>query len=489
MTIEIYKNQPSPKLLNKIGATNLTVADAIAEIVANSFDAAAVDEPTRIDVDISQNIISIIDNGVGMSKDVLIEAVRLGVDMTEYVSRRSGAKGTFGLGMKTACASMGRWWAIYTRPENSSKEYRVAFDLAEWEKRPDSEDAWTIELEEIDADFSGPLGERQHGTAVLIKKLRTKNIIPGAVLKKIGEAFKPHLEEGDIITVNGDPAKPHEYHFVPDSKTPIDVSFEFDGTEYRITGWVGIDTQTHNDGHYGFNVYRHNQLVQTWNQDWFRAHLMTSRIIGEVHMDFIEATFFKQGLQQSALYAMASGAMKVFMTPVAKASNDLSKKGNINIPAKRSEIVRKMHADVDPDEISGSDHIDEDNPPYPATEPSAHELPKLEVSAEELILGNGRRIALSSIEYDMKPEGPAFDYVFDDDSASEDTMNLQAVLNTSHPLFTESKDRDQLRKYALADSILRCLTDTCEMNIGLATETRNRWLLASFNGQDGQETL
>ena len=62
---------------------------------------------------------------------------------------------------------------------------------------------------------------------------------------------------------------------------------------------MAIDKQTHNDGDYGFNIYRHSQLVETWCQEWFAAHLMTSRIIGEVNMDFIDATFFKQGLQQS----------------------------------------------------------------------------------------------------------------------------------------------------------------------------------------------
>ena len=45
-----HENWPSPKLLEKIGATNLTLADAVAQIVANSFDAALDGEPTVVDV-------------------------------------------------------------------------------------------------------------------------------------------------------------------------------------------------------------------------------------------------------------------------------------------------------------------------------------------------------------------------------------------------------------------------------------------------------
>ena len=49
----VINNVPSPQLLIKIGATNLILADAIAEIVANSFDAALDDTPSTIDVTIA----------------------------------------------------------------------------------------------------------------------------------------------------------------------------------------------------------------------------------------------------------------------------------------------------------------------------------------------------------------------------------------------------------------------------------------------------
>jgi hypothetical protein len=39
--------------------------------------------------------------------------------------------------------------------------------------------------------------------------------------------------------------------------------------------------------------------VESWNKDWFKVHLMTSRIIGEVHLDFVQANFHKQGFEKT----------------------------------------------------------------------------------------------------------------------------------------------------------------------------------------------
>ncbi|MDF1542863.1 MAG: ATP-binding protein, partial [Anaerosomatales bacterium] len=221
----VVNNTPSPMLLQKIGATNLTLADAIAEIVANSFDASVEGQASDIEVTVvpEADEISVVDSGTGMSEDVLAEAVRLGVDMSKVIDRKSGTKGHFGLGMKTACASIGKWWAVYTRPLGEDLEYRVEFDLEDWERRPNSPDAWTIVIDDVPKTAESPLGDRPYGTAVVVKKLRQRNPMPGPVTKKLGEAFKAHLEQGDRISVNGEPAEPKRYRFVPGSKVPVDL--------------------------------------------------------------------------------------------------------------------------------------------------------------------------------------------------------------------------------------------------------------------------
>ena len=68
---------------------------------------------------------------------------------------------------------------------------------------------------------------------------------------------------------------------------------------------------------------------------------MTSRIIGEVNMDFLDATFYKQGIQQSEDWDYVAIHMKEFLKGVVAASYDLSRRGNINKLSKRNEIISK----------------------------------------------------------------------------------------------------------------------------------------------------
>ena len=66
-----------------------------------------------------------------------------------------------------------------------------------------------------------------------------------------------------------------------------------------------------------------------------------------------------------------------------------------------------------------------------------------------------------------------FDLIFDD---FNETPELQAVLNTSHSLWMQSKDREQLRTLAVSDSLLRYLIDNVHMNAKQAAEARNEWI-------------
>lgn len=474
---------PSPKMMVKIGANNLTLADAIAEVVANSFDAALPDTQSVIEVTVAEEQISIIDAGAGMTEGVLAEAVRLGNDMDEVVVKRTDTKGRFGLGMKTACASMGRWWDVYTRPVDGSLEYRVSFDLEDWEKRRNSPQSWKITIRDFPKTAPSPLGDRPHGTAVVVRKLRQKNPLPGPVLAKLGESFKAHLEQGDVIRVNGDEARPRQYRFVPGTKVPIDLRLGTDG-ELAITGWVALDSQTHNDGNYGFNIYRHNQLVQTWNKDWFAAHLMTSRIIGEVHMDFIDATFFKMGLQQTEEWRLASAEMREFLKPVSRASQGLSQKGNVNNPLVSREIISTMRSAVGaepmdaPASLVGDDRCAETGPEDPpVSDGPPRELPKLRVDVRHLVLEDGSSVAITVIEKAMSSAAIPFDLIFDD---FHEVPQLQAVINTAHPLWTQSQDKVQLRMLVVSDSILRYLMHTVGLSANLAAEARNDWILKAM---------
>ena len=298
----VVKNYPSPRLMETIGATNQKPSEAIGELVANSFDARIEAEKLNIIVDMRNDMVAVVDDGKGMTLDVLEKAVCIAEDMSKHIERGEGAKGHFGMGFKTSCSTLGRYYEIYTRPVDEDIEYHVGFDISDYSKRPSGADAWDVVIEDMEPSSDSPLKDMDHGTAFVISRLKDKNITVSAVLKYLGEAFKGHLETGDKITVIDDSgvheAIPAKYNFVPNTKIEIDEVFG-PNNKYRVTGWMALDSQLHNDGNCGFNIYRHGQLVEKWDKSWYTMHLMTSRIIGEVNMDFLDATFYKQGVQQS----------------------------------------------------------------------------------------------------------------------------------------------------------------------------------------------
>ena len=348
MKSRVVKNYPSPRLMETIGATNQTPPEAIGELVANCFDARVGDEKMQIVIDMRDEKICVIDDGCGMTDKVLEKAVCIAEDMSQHIERGKGAKGHFGMGFKTSCSTLGRYYEIFTRPLEENTEYHVAIDISDYSRRPSGADSWDVRIDYDAVRDTPPLGTQKHGTAFVISRLKDKNITVSAVLAYLGEAFKGHIETGDkIVVIDGSGAhvaKPKQYKFIPGTKIDIDTHFGPDG-QYRITGWMALDEQTHNDGLYGFNIYRYGQLVEKWDKSWFRAHLMTSRIIGEVNIDFLDATFYKQGIQQSELWALVRAHMRDFLKPIVKASNAISKKGNIKNPTIRKKIIDEMRSD------------------------------------------------------------------------------------------------------------------------------------------------
>ena len=84
--IEFFDATPDRRLLVDIGAANYTVPQAIAELVANCMDAKVeIDEfqvaPIEIEILVGDESVAIIDNGQGMTRAILGEAMRLSAIM------------------------------------------------------------------------------------------------------------------------------------------------------------------------------------------------------------------------------------------------------------------------------------------------------------------------------------------------------------------------------------------------------------------------
>lgn len=260
------------------------------------------------------------------------------------------------------------------------------------------------------------------------------------------------------------------------TKVKIDEVFG-PGNKYHITGWVAIDSQTHNNGFYGFNIYRHGQLVLTHDKSWFRAHLMTSRIIGEVNMDFLDATFYKQGVQQSEDWEYVKVHMQNFLKDVVAASYDLSRKGNINKPTERKAIIKKLQANYtveDADTESSSAESDNHSNVDSKSKPSINDTVKNIVTEKTLTLEDGEEIKITFIEKeeDGHNVGP-FDYIFDQ---MQEPSELQVLVYKNHPLWKKRIDGEVRKIIATSDAIYRTLVVELDVDSRKALTIRNEWV-------------
>lgn len=484
------KNYPSPRLMQTIGATNQSPSEAIGELVANCFDARIGENKLDILIDLCDEKIVVSDDGKGMTDEILERAVCIAEDMSQFIERGENAKGHFGMGFKTSCSTLGKFYEIFTRPIGSDIEYHVSFDINDYSQRPSGADAWDVVIEDGPQTNNGPLNGRDHGTAFVIKSLSDKDIRASAVVAYLGEAFKGHIETGDSITVANDtgsyPAIPKVRAFIPGSKVPIDVACGPDNS-LHIKGWVALDKQTHNDGLYGFNIYRHGQLVDSWNRDWFKSHLMTSRIFGEVEMDFLDATFYKQGLQQSEYWKVALKYMHEFLLPIVRASRSISRGGNINSPVEKKKIISALQSDYDiadagpTDDNSESSSDDREKPE--STGRSINNKVKTLIKEDVLILADGTRIPITLVEMTSNGHVNApFDYIYND--AVDDEPMLQVVVYTDHPIFQGKDSQNTIRILATADAIFRVLIDRHGIDSHEAFNIKNQWILKRLESKD-----
>lgn len=450
MKKRVIKNYPSPRLMETIGATNQKPAQAIGELVANSFDARNNDEKLNITVDLRNNQIVVIDNGKGMTFNVLEKALCIAEDMSKHMKREKGTKGHFGMGFKTSCSTLGYYYEIYTRPKDNELEYHVCFDIKEYSNRPSGTEAWNVEIDEDVPSNLSPLKNMKNGTAFVISSLKTKTLNLNAIVKYLGKAFKPHIKTGDIIEVidqNGNTNEiiPSDYAIIEGTKIDIDIKFKME-KEYHITGWVALNEKIKNNGIYGFNIYRHGQLVESWCKDWFKNHPMTSRIFGEVDMDFLDSTFYKQGTQQSELWNKASERMSEFLDQgMVKASRNMSSNSNIKNPIEKDKIIKELRSDYGI--ISYNSIVDNDINIINIGEQSINKNSK-----KELEFNNQEEIHIMVITTEKSDNVDVPFYLKYSESLNDNESVLQVIICKNNPLWMKNKD-----------VIIKALVDIIEM--------------------------
>lgn len=302
-TSESIDITPDPSMMEDIGAANYTLYQAINELLANTFDARKTKDgektvPITVDVKIVPGVsVEISDNAKGMDKKTFSLALTPGYKMERHHGNRD-RKGWYGLGMKTAAASLGRKWEIWTRSEDDKSDYHAVFDLEDFKTRwlKSANERWKLDLFTLDRSSSSPLGSRKSGTVIRISNVRDPEPSVEVLEQHVGGAYRVEIQTyGDEIQINGTKIAVAEKTTVPNSKKEIIFEINVETTKHIVKGWWARLPKYNNTGEYGFDLYRHKQLVESHvKQPFFKPHNTLSNFYGTLELPFIKADSTKK---------------------------------------------------------------------------------------------------------------------------------------------------------------------------------------------------
>jgi len=478
MTTTLKKTEiditPHPSLIQKIGHTSFSVSEAISELIANSLSAVPSGKKADIRIDADLDHISVSDNGVGMSPEILIKAVTMAWPMQEYHPNPNTTKSVFGLGMKTACASLGNYWCIMSCTESSKTGYKIEFDLNSWQKRGTSK--WNAELLEIDRDSIGLPKGFKSGTVVVIRKLKVKPILEN-LRKEIARSYLPHIKTGDSFLVGGEVLKEEPFSLLANSK--VDVDIEVEGV--KIRGWGALMSKG-SLTNFGFHWYRKNQLIEAYDKSFVPNHPTSRQIIGELYADEMPVNFSKKGFEKE------SAAWKQGIEELREAFDKLLKEARKTKREQETNEFSKTQVNESLNilERVGSKLIepDDDSEVSGMINKSAMDLVEAEISENV-----GKKISEMSERYPitiadvtvlwrhkfvhLEQDGPIVDY------AIEGENEVLVLTNIDSPFADLFDDRYLLAVVNVGDAISRFLVEELKYEYTKAIAFKDHWLATS----------
>jgi hypothetical protein len=267
---------PHVSLLAKSGQAGHSVAEAVSELVDNSIDARVGKRKLRVNVryDVPRKSIEVEDDGSGMSRDSLAKALVLGL------SAKTGDKiGRYGLGMKTACTSLGPRFTVASARAEDFYEAVASYDEESF-----------IESGEWKLPIRRQKKTRKNGTLISIESERVYHGLSQSLMRNLGWTFRHFIADGLLeLRVNGETVEPPQHQV--DTESILPLSGRVAGREVR--GWVGLLLVSSQRGWYGFDVIRHRRVIRRHEKIAFQAHPQTARVVGELHLDGFETNNLK----------------------------------------------------------------------------------------------------------------------------------------------------------------------------------------------------
>lgn len=305
------------RLFQALGRIGYRPASAILDIVDNSISAKAKDIHIKLTSKVYQDrktrsrpllkLVMIADNGTGMNEAQIDNAMTIGSSPAAYTEN---SLSKFGLGLKSASASLGRSLMIITKTAQADQILRASINHQDFVESDYTYDLDKANLDEIRL-FQSILPNTTSGTLIIIDDLHENSLPPYAnieneLLEKIGVTYfyalsgkKPYNKIN--ITLNGKRIEPVDPLFTSEIDPqngnlvegdwngvevkwitrPKKIQLDLQGTSHAMFSIVqlphppsferkGLGTKAqcrekyligaHN---YGFFVYRNGRLI-TW---------------------------------------------------------------------------------------------------------------------------------------------------------------------------------------------------------------------------------
>jgi len=453
---------PHKSLMPKMGKAGYSVSEAIAELIDNSLDARYNNKLLHVRIVLKPDLIAVVDDGIGMGEDIAAKALKLAH------SEKKNQLGEFGLGLKTACQSLGKKFTVTTKPKNIEEEYILTFDEDEWTKNGD----WQ----------KHPMGIRkvnnktESGTNVLVEKLNIKfypNLVTN-IKNDLALRFAPFIYNNELkLMVNNLICEPYSFELTEEEKEKFEIELP---NGDKIGGWRGLLKNpggAGNKGFYGFNTFRRGRLITYYDKIGFNPHPEVRRIVGEIHMDNVPVTHNKrEWIRESSEYILVKEQMEKFMKPFlaiarkyetssvidSKLSEkmevqiDLIAKAIKNTPELRVYAIpnasdlskKKVEKEIEKREINEEPIIQE----YSEPEEQRTRTPKrTHIKKRYLLTVNGKKFKFTHEFKDLQDNETLRQ------TAVSEEKGIEVFTNTSFPAFLATKDQIFYATFNISESI------------------------------------
>ncbi|MEA2232330.1 MAG: hypothetical protein QOD83_2146 [Solirubrobacteraceae bacterium] len=319
---------PHVSLLAKVGQAGHSVAEAVSELVDNSLDARSDDAPVRVDVtyDVRGKWIRIVDDAGGMSRSELAQALVLALS-----SKDAEKIGKFGLGMKSACTSLGQKFSITTCREQDHYEWIAEYDETTFV----SSGQWRL-----------PIRRRKkrqaHGTTIYIDSNRVYHGVAQSLIKNLAWTFRHFIADGLLVLqVNGQLVERPQHQI--DESTLLPLAGSVAG--HPVRGWVALLQVSSQRGSYGFDLVRHRRVIRRHEKIGFQAHPQTARVIGELHLDRFATNNLKTNfVRETEEWRELEAWLGESIEPVVAASRALAHAGSFD--RRLRDLIARERSDV-----------------------------------------------------------------------------------------------------------------------------------------------